>query len=168
MCLSKKHILFISSSSVISAASPHSIMSSQEAESPTMDWFEIILTQFYLFMQTAHAVKNIHFHTIGGFVCLWVFGSRHLTNCNRFLCALPFLIICCKSWTGRPQRQLLLIWSMLLARLHHASTTEPDSITQKCNLPGFTRDGWELGTLADITAGLCHAPSLLEIGKEKK
>lgn len=35
MCLSKKHILFISCSSVISAASPHSIMSSQEAESPT-------------------------------------------------------------------------------------------------------------------------------------
>lgn len=30
--------------------------------------------QFHLFIQTAHAVKNIHLHPIGGFVCLFVCG----------------------------------------------------------------------------------------------
>lgn len=52
MCLSKKHILFIFCSSVITTASPHSIMSSQEAESPPTRWFKIVSTQFHLYIQS--------------------------------------------------------------------------------------------------------------------
>lgn len=157
MCLSKKHILFISCSSVISAASPHSIMSSQEAESPTTGWFEIISTQFHLFIQTAHAVKNIHLHPVGGFVCLFVCGvfGRHLTNCNLFLCALPFQIICCESWTGRPQQQLLLIYMICVAHTPPPQTQTPSRRSATFQVPVWRMRtgnlGWDCCRIAPCT-----------------